>query len=187
MGKKKLSVIVSAIMSFILLMFLLAPNTSLNAKAKDVMTLNASSSIDTEVRAVWFSFRDWQKYLQGKDKDSFTKAFETITDNILGAGCNTLIMHVRSHNDAVYPSKIYPWSTEMLMGTDPGYDPLKIMVDIAHKRGCPYMHGSILTDLETANTAEMQVLPHMIILLRVSMRYLEIRRLMGSTLMTTSR
>ena len=135
MGKKKLSVIVSAIMSFILLMFLLAPNTSLNAKAKDVMTLNASSSIDTEVRAVWFSFRDWQKYLQGKDKDSFTKAFETITDNILGAGCNTLIMHVRSHNDAVYPSKIYPWSTEMLMGTDPGYDPLKIMVDIAHKKG----------------------------------------------------
>lgn len=135
MGKKPLSTIMSLVLSVSLMILLLFPHISIYANAKDVMTLGSSNGIETEVRAVWFSFRDWQKYLQGKDKDSFTKAFENITDNILGAGCNTLIMHVRSHNDAVYPSGIYPWSSEMLMGVDPGYDPLKIMVDIAHKKG----------------------------------------------------
>ena len=133
MGKRKKTI--SVILSVILSVFLLIPNISYSVQAKDVMTLNAGSAVETEVRAVWFSFRDWQKYLQGKDKAGFTSAFETITDNILGAGCNTLIMHVRSHNDAVYPSSIYPWSTEMLMGIDPGYDPLSIMIDIAHKKG----------------------------------------------------
>ncbi|SHI45515.1 N-acetylmuramoyl-L-alanine amidase [Butyrivibrio fibrisolvens DSM 3071] len=131
----KRSRVVSLILSVILSVFLLVPNISYRVSAKDVMTLNAGSATECEVRAVWFSFRDWQKYLQGKDKAAFTSAFETITDNILGAGCNTLIMHVRSHNDAVYPSAIYPWSSEMLMGVDPGFDPLSIMIDIAHKKG----------------------------------------------------
>ena len=133
LGKRKS--IVSLLLSVFLSVFLLFPSITYHAQAKDVMTLNAGSAVETEVRAVWFSFRDWQKYLQGKDKAAFTSAFETITDNILGAGCNTLIMHVRSHNDAVYPSSIYPWSTEMLMGVDPGFDPLSIMIDIAHKKG----------------------------------------------------
>lgn len=133
LGKRKS--IVSLLLSVIISVFLLFPSITYHAQAKDVMTLNAGSAVETEVRAVWFSFRDWQKYLQGKDKAAFTSAFETITDNILGAGCNTLIMHVRSHNDAVYPSSIYPWSTEMLMGVDPGFDPLSIMIEIAHKKG----------------------------------------------------
>lgn len=125
----------SLVLSILLSVFLLVPTIKYNVEAADVMTLNAGSTTEVEVRAVWFSFRDWQKYLQGKDKTAFTSAFETITDNILGAGCNTLIMHVRSHNDAVYPSSIYPWSTEMLNGVDPGYDPLSIMIQIAHKKG----------------------------------------------------
>lgn len=132
MGRKS---IVSVLLSLILALFLAFGSISYKVNAKDVMTLNAGSASETEVRGVWFSFRDWQKYLQGKDKASFTKAFENITDNILGAGCNTIIMHVRSHNDAVYPSSIYPWSSEMLTGTDPGYNPLSIMIEIAHKKG----------------------------------------------------
>ena len=69
MGKRKKTI--SVILSVILSVFLLIPNISYSVQAKDVMTLNAGSAVETEVRAVWFSFRDWQKYLQGKDKAAF--------------------------------------------------------------------------------------------------------------------
>lgn len=127
--------IVLKTLSFLMVAILLFSSFYLKSYAKDVMTLSAGTSSESEVRGIWFSFRDWQKYLQGKDEAAFSAAFETITDNIVGAGCNTLIMHVRSHNDAVYPSSIYPWSSEMLMGVDPGYNPLSIMIEIAHKKG----------------------------------------------------
>lgn len=88
----------------------------------------------SEMRGVWFSYRDWQKYLKGKNAAQFDAAFTQICDNIKLHGCNTIFLHVRSHNDAVYPSTIYPWSTEMLNG-NPGFDPLKKAVTIAHARG----------------------------------------------------
>ena len=87
-----------------------------------------------EFRAVWFSFKDWQTYLKGKNKDDFTTAFTAVCDKTKACGCNAIIVHVRSHNDAVYPSAIYPWSTMMLNG-NPGYDPLAIMVQVAHAKG----------------------------------------------------
>lgn len=38
---------------------------------------------------------------------------------------------------ALWPSKILPWSDMLTgkIGEDPGYDPLKFMLDEAHKRG----------------------------------------------------
>ena len=87
-----------------------------------------------EVRAVWISFLDWQTYLKGKNQTDFTNTFSAMCDKVLAQGCNTMIVHVRSHNDAVYPSAIYPWSTMMLNG-NPGYDPLSIMVSTAHAKG----------------------------------------------------
>ena len=90
-----------------------------------------------EVRAVWVSFFDWQTYLKGKNQTDFTNAFSAMCDKILEQGCNTMIVHVRSHNDAVYPSAVYPWSTMMLNG-NPGYDPLSIMVSTAHAKGLQF-------------------------------------------------
>ena len=90
-----------------------------------------------EFRGLWFSFRDWQTYLQGKSEAEFRSAFESVCDKSASSGLNTLIVHVRSHNDAVYPSSIYPWSVDMLNG-DPGFDPLSVMVEIAHRRGLSF-------------------------------------------------
>ena len=50
---------------------------------------------------------------------------------------NAIVFQVRPAADALYPSKLEPWS-EYLSGTqgkDPGYDPLKFWIEESHKRG----------------------------------------------------
>lgn len=90
-----------------------------------------------EIHGVWISFLDWQANLKGKGEADFTSTFSAMCDNVLAHGGNAVIVHVRSHNDAVYPSAIYPWSTTMLNG-DPGFDPLATMVSVAHSKGLSF-------------------------------------------------
>lgn len=90
-----------------------------------------------EIHGVWISYLDWQTFLKGKTQDAFSATFSTMCDQVVANGGNTVIVHVRSHNDAVYPSAVYPWSTTMLNG-NPGYDPLGIMVNIAHSKGLQF-------------------------------------------------
>lgn len=53
---------------------------------------------------------------------------------------NSVIAHVRSHSDAMYPSDIYPWSKHSTgtQGKNPGYDPLQFMIEETHKRGMKF-------------------------------------------------
>lgn len=96
---------------------------------------NTSGTINhSYVRGVWFSFLDWQTSLKGKNEADFRSSFVNICNRIRQANLNTIYLHVRSHNDAVYQSAIYPWSAEMLSGV-PNYDPLSIMVEEAHRNG----------------------------------------------------
>lgn len=87
------------------------------------------------MRGVWLSFIDQQDCLRGKSHDDYDSTFESICQTAESKGFNTIFVHVRSHNDAIYPSDIYPWSSNMLTGGDPGFDPLADMVDIAHQNG----------------------------------------------------
>ena len=91
-----------------------------------------------EIHGVWISFQDWQTYLKGKTQPQFDAAFSAMCDTVVANGCNSVIVHVRSHNDAVYPSNIYPWSSVMLNGANPGFDPLADMVSIAHAKGLSF-------------------------------------------------
>lgn len=115
------------------------------------------------MKAVWISFLDVQTYLKGKNQTDFTNTFAAMCDRVAAQGCNTVIVHVRSHNDAIYPSAIYPWSTEML-GGNPGFDPLKIMVDTAHAKGLQfhawinpygYRNGAYSGNVALANSANI--------------------------------
>lgn len=87
------------------------------------------------MKGVWLSFIDQQSYLRGKGQSDYDAAFRSICQTAASKGLNTIFVHVRSHNDAIYPSNIYPWSSQMLMGADPGFDPLADMVQIAHDSG----------------------------------------------------
>ena len=134
-----------------------------NAAGLNLVSAEAAAA-PAGLKGVWFSFLDWQLFLRGKDKASFDSAFSSVCDVTAGHGLNAIFVHVRSHNDAVYPSSIYPWSGEMLLGADPGYNPLSDMVEIAHAKGLQihawinpygYRNGMICGNAALANTANI--------------------------------
>lgn len=93
-------------------------------------------AIDGEIRGIWLSYIDLAPMLTGKSEEEFTQNIEGAFEKIMGFGFNTVIVQVRPFSDALYKSQYYPWSficsgTE---GQDIKYDPLKIMIQEAHKR-----------------------------------------------------
>lgn len=89
----------------------------------------------TEMRAVWISYLEFMQ-AKGMNAEEFTTYISEIFDNTVEMKMNAVIVHVRPFGDALYTSKYFPWS-EFLTGEQgkyPGYDPLEIMVEEAHKR-----------------------------------------------------
>ncbi|MCK4342189.1 MAG: family 10 glycosylhydrolase, partial [Phycisphaerae bacterium] len=58
----------------------------------------------------------------------------TIMENCAKIGCNTVFWQVRGEGTVAYPSRIEPWSREYDY-RDPGFDPLAIAVEQAHRHG----------------------------------------------------
>lgn len=85
-----------------------------------------------------------------------------ILDNAKSWGMDTVIFQARPMGDALYASSINPWS-HFLTGTqgkDPGWDPLRFMIDEAHKRGLslhvwlnPYRAVHFSVDMEPEDLA----------------------------------
>ena len=90
-----------------------------------------------EVNAVWIAFFDLQTALKGQDKAGFTANVRQMYQNCADSGLNTVIVQVRPYGDSFYPSEYFPWSSYCYgaIGTDPGFDPLEILVTEAHRQG----------------------------------------------------
>lgn len=97
-----------------------------------------TADITGEMRAVWISYLDYGT-LKDKSKSEFTKNINAMYDNVLNQNVNTVIVHVRAFSDAIYPSKYYRWANFITSKDDgPDYDPLKIMIEEAHKKGLSF-------------------------------------------------
>lgn len=91
-------------------------------------------------RAVWLSYIEFTEYLESVEENTeknFRDFYNRVADRAKEAGMTHIIVQVRPFGDALYPSKIFPWSSCIsgVQGKNPGYDPLKIMVEITHKKG----------------------------------------------------
>lgn len=94
-----------------------------------------------EFRAVWIATVDNIDFPTSKNLTTDQQKAEIIKmlDLAQKLKFNAVIFQVRPHTDALYDSKIEPWS-EYLTGVQgrrpqPFYDPLKFITDEAHKRG----------------------------------------------------
>lgn len=126
--KKILSYLLSCIMLFSLLA--ISPATQLSA--------NAASAINTK-KACWISFLDIEVLLQDKNEKDFRARVSAMYDNVIKYNMNTVIVHVRALGDAMYPSDYYPWAAYFTTDrTNPGYDPLQIMIDLAHQKNLQF-------------------------------------------------
>ncbi len=88
-------------------------------------------------KAVWISYIDLADMITGKTKSQFETAVSRAFDNISEVGLNTVYVHVRPFGDAFYDSSIYPltrYFTGEIINKIP-FDPLKIMVQVAHEKG----------------------------------------------------
>lgn len=90
-------------------------------------------------KACWISYLDIEKYLKNKSEQEFRNKLSEMYDNVLENSMDTVIVHVRAMGDAMYPSTVYPWSVYISGNRkNPGYDPLKIMVEVAHSKGLKF-------------------------------------------------
>ena len=136
-GKLLRSTVFRAVLCFVAVGLIIICDVPVTYAANGLKSGHKTVAQSQEFRGVWFSFRDWQAILKGKGEQDFTAAFDTVCKNTAAQGLNAVIVHVRSHNDAAYPSSIYPWSDEML-GGNPGFDPLSVMVQVAHNNGLSF-------------------------------------------------
>ncbi len=105
-----------------------------------VMRIHAevNSAPDTK-KACWISFLDIEALLKDKSEQDFRNKVAAMYDNVTKYGMNTVIVHVRALGDAMYPSDYYPWAEYFTTDrSDPGYDPLQIMLDLAHQKNLQF-------------------------------------------------
>ena len=90
-----------------------------------------------EMRAVWISYLEFANAkVENKTEAQFKAWVNTMFDKCVAMNMNAVVVQVRPFGDALYDSDYFPWSKYVSgkQGQNPGYDPLKYMVEAAHKR-----------------------------------------------------
>lgn len=92
---------------------------------------------DEEVRAVYFSYIEFSKYITDKTDNEMKDNIRKVLDNLKENNFNRIIVHVRPFSDSIYESNVYPVSKYVLNSESnyPSFDVLKYFIDEAHKRG----------------------------------------------------
>ncbi len=111
------------------------------ASTENSLAPNTPPPAPREFRAAWVATVGNIDWPSKRDLTSAQQQTEIIAilDRARALNLNAIILQVRTSADAVYDSRLEPWS-EYLTGEqgkapEPYYDPLKIWVDAAHARG----------------------------------------------------
>lgn len=81
--------------------------------------------------AMWFTVNDYPDILMHKTEKQFEAAVKERFLNAKSIGINTVYVHVRAFGDAYYKSELF--SRGLFMSNEIEYDPLEIMIKIAHE------------------------------------------------------
>lgn len=87
-----------------------------------------------EKRAVWLSYIDLSS-LDYSSEGAFTSDFAHICNKAQKYSLNTLIVQVRAFGDALYPTKNFGFSKAITNHLSLDFDPLSIMIKVAHLSG----------------------------------------------------
>ncbi|MEO7021949.1 MAG: family 10 glycosylhydrolase [Ktedonobacteraceae bacterium] len=95
-----------------------------------------------QFRAVWIASVaniDWPTQT-GLLVAAQEQQFITILDKVQQMHMNAVMVQIRPTADALYPSKLFPWSQWLtgVQGQDPGYNPLAFMLRETHKRNLQF-------------------------------------------------
>ncbi len=100
------------------------------------------------MKAVWLSQYDllslYSTEGQQRPAEHFTTLMQTVLDNIVKEGFDTVIVQIRPFGDSMYPSEYFPTSSYVSgsYGKEMIYDPFAIIVELAKERELD-VHGWI--------------------------------------------
>ena len=110
----------------------------------------------TDFRAAWVSLfvADMKSYTNETD---WKKEVKSVIEVFKHYNLNTMIFHVRTHNNALYKSKLNPVATWFENVDFDVFDPLEYLIDECHKTGIefhawmnPYRISTLTTDINEA-------------------------------------
>ncbi|RXZ81819.1 hypothetical protein EBB07_12435 [Paenibacillaceae bacterium] len=83
---------------------------------------------------------DWPSSKSGGNAVKQQQEYIALLDKLQQSGINTVFVQVRPAGDAIYPSKLVPWSKYVTgpQGKAPDYDPLAFAIAETHKRGMEF-------------------------------------------------
>lgn len=102
--------------------------------SKRVVTDEGSQQPKREFRGAWIQAVNGQ--FTGKSEKEMKRYLIEMLDNLQRVNVNAVIFQVRVEGDALYESRLEPWSRYLTgkQGRSPGWDPLAFMVEECHKR-----------------------------------------------------
>jgi uncharacterized lipoprotein YddW (UPF0748 family) len=111
----------------------------LSSGGKGNVRVSGLPEVEREFRAAWVATVaniDWPSAPGLDAQEQQTEAL-AILDAAQNLGLNALILQVRPQCDALYESRLEPWSYYLsgTQGLSPGYDPLAFWIEAAHDRG----------------------------------------------------
>lgn len=91
--------------------------------------------ISQEMHGIWIPYMSLTLSEQERSENGFHTKIDTIVQQCQKYKINTAVVQVRPFGDAIYPSKIFPYS-HILMGTQgvaPDFDPLQYIIQKFHE------------------------------------------------------
>lgn len=117
-------------------------NTPVTLHHSQIYLPNNIAHPKRQFRAAWIStvFNIDFPSKPGLSEQEIKNEYITILDNLQKLNMNAVIVQVRPTCDAFYKSELNPWSKFLtgVQGKDPGWDPLKWMVDETHNRNMEF-------------------------------------------------
>lgn len=113
------------------------PSTD-SGSSRPTPAVQASSNM----RGAWVATvnGDWPSASAKNSAQKQRQEFTALLDDLQAMGINAVFVQVRASGDAIYTSKLVPWSRYLTntQGKDPGYDPLAFMIEETHARGMEF-------------------------------------------------
>lgn len=122
---KKTLVILTFICSF-----LIVDATFINSQ------INRKNDTNNNMRFIYISYLEYLSNFQGNSITINKSKINKMIDNIVLYNFNTIILHVSPFSDAIYNSKIFPYSYTLTgeEGKNPGFDYLEYFIKVAHTK-----------------------------------------------------
>ena len=106
----------------IFLVFITFSILNINSKTNNIKKIKPQSSIkQTEMKALFVSYLELNTYIKNQEKEKSQKNIETIVKNTKKNNFNTIILQVRSFDDAIYKTEQFPTSKSIVLEDNTSY------------------------------------------------------------------